>query len=71
MLPLALAVWKRGGSAAFTCTEMTEHARTNAGVIEGFLPVRVAIREGEAGWHVQVAQRVAEVTAVATTTVTN
>jgi len=71
MLPLALAVSKHGGSAAFTCTEMTEHARTNAGVIEGFLPVRVAIREGEAGWHVQVAQRVAEVTAVAPTTATN
>jgi RNA 3'-terminal phosphate cyclase (ATP) len=40
MLPLALAVVARGGEAAFTCTEMTEHATTNVGVIEQFLPVR-------------------------------
>ena len=40
MLPLALAVVARGGEAAFTCTEMTEHATTNVGVIERFLPVR-------------------------------
>jgi RNA 3'-terminal phosphate cyclase (ATP) len=40
MLPLALAVVAQGGEAAFTCTEMTEHATTNIGVIEQFLPVR-------------------------------
>ena len=40
MLPLALAVVERGGAASFTCTEMTEHATTNIGVIEKFLPVR-------------------------------
>lgn len=33
-LPLALAVVERGGAASFTCTEMTEHATTNIGVIE-------------------------------------
>ena len=40
MLPLALAVVARGGEASFTCTEMTEHAMTNIGVIKQFLPVR-------------------------------
>jgi RNA 3'-terminal phosphate cyclase (ATP) len=40
MLPLALAVMARGSEASFTCTEMTEHATTNIGVIEQFLPVR-------------------------------
>ena len=40
MLPLALAVVARNGEASFTCTEMTEHATTNIGVIEQFLPVR-------------------------------
>ena len=40
MLPLALAVVARRGEAAFTCTEMTDHATTNVGVIEQFLPVR-------------------------------
>jgi RNA 3'-terminal phosphate cyclase (ATP) len=40
MLPLALAVMARGGEASFTCTEMTEHATTNIGVIGKFLPVR-------------------------------
>lgn len=56
MLPLALAVAKRGDPAAFTCTEVTEHTRTNAGVIEAFLPVRIVIRQAGAGWHVQVAR---------------
>jgi RNA 3'-terminal phosphate cyclase (ATP) len=40
MLPLVLAVVARRGAASFTCTEMTEHASTNIGVIEQFLPVR-------------------------------
>jgi RNA 3'-terminal phosphate cyclase (ATP) len=40
MLPLALAVMARGCEASFTCTEMTEHATTNIGVIGKFLPVR-------------------------------
>jgi len=39
-LPLALAVWKRQRAAAYTCTELTDHARTNFEVIELFLPVR-------------------------------
>lgn len=40
MLPLALAVDARAGEASFTCTEITEHATTNIGVIERFLPVK-------------------------------
>jgi RNA 3'-terminal phosphate cyclase (ATP) len=39
MLPLALAIVERGGAASFTCTELTQHATTNIGVIEKFLPV--------------------------------
>ncbi len=47
MLPLALAVAKRGGEASFTCTEMTEHATTNIEVIEKFLPVRFEVMPWE------------------------
>lgn len=39
-LPLALAVWRRGGEASYTCTELTPHAKTNFEVIERFLPVK-------------------------------
>ena len=38
-LPLALAVWRRGQPAQYTCTELTAHARS-FGVIGQFLPVR-------------------------------
>lgn len=40
LLPLALA-----GGGRFTATALTDHARTNAAVIERFLPVRIALRE--------------------------
>jgi len=56
-LPLALAVWKRGTAAAYTCTELTDHATTNFQVIERFLPVRFEIQEVEGGWRVDVARR--------------
>ena len=56
-LPLALAVWKRGGAAAYTCTELTDHATTNFGVIEKFLPVKFETVAVEGGWHVRVGQR--------------
>jgi RNA 3'-terminal phosphate cyclase (ATP) len=55
MLPLALAVNGSGGSAAFTCTEMTEHATTNIGVIEKFVPVHFTVQQSEADWRVGVA----------------
>lgn len=54
MLPLALAVLERGGEASFTCTEMTEHATTNIGVIEKFLPVRFDVAPGDASSCVRV-----------------
>ena len=54
MLPLALAVLERGGAASFTCTEMTEHATTNIGVIERFLPVRFDVVPGDASSCVRV-----------------
>jgi RNA 3'-terminal phosphate cyclase (ATP) len=53
-LPLGLAVWKRGGEAAYTCTELTEHATTNFQMIERFLPVRFETTEIEGGWRVAV-----------------
>lgn len=41
VLPLALAVWRSGRAAAFTCSEISGHARTHFGVIERFLPLRI------------------------------
>ena len=56
MLPLALAVSRSGGTARFTCSEMTEHATTNIGVIERFLPVKFEVEtSGPAAWCVKVA----------------
>jgi len=58
MLPLAVAVADRKASASYTCTEMTEHATTNIGVIEAFLPVGFDVIEaGPNLWRVSVAAR--------------
>ncbi|OUM00162.1 RNA 3'-terminal phosphate cyclase [Variovorax sp. JS1663] len=46
-LLLALAAWQSGRAAAFSCSELTEHTRTNCAVIERFLPLRFAIADGE------------------------
>lgn len=54
-LPLALAVWQRGRSAGYTCTELTPHARTNFEVIERFLPVRFTTSGADSRWQVVVA----------------
>ncbi|RYF81888.1 MAG: RNA 3'-terminal phosphate cyclase [Comamonadaceae bacterium] len=43
VLLLALACWRSGRGATFTCTTASEHLRTNCRVIERFLPVRIAI----------------------------
>lgn len=43
-LPLALAVAATGKPASYTCTELTEHSRTNFSVIERFLDVRFDTR---------------------------
>ncbi|MDQ0038160.1 RNA 3'-terminal phosphate cyclase (ATP) [Variovorax boronicumulans] len=53
-LLLALAAWQSCKPAAFTCSEVTEHTRTNCAVIERFLPVRFAITESRAASTVQV-----------------
>lgn len=60
MLPLALAVVARGGAASFTCTEMTEHATTNIGVIEKYLLVSFDVQATGACSRVRV---IAEATA--------
>lgn len=57
-LPLALAVAGSGQPAAYTCTDITEHARTNFAVIERFLDVRFETRlevsRGGNAWRVDV-----------------
>ena len=52
-LPLALAVHQSGQSAAFTCTELSQHARTNFEVIQRFLPVRFETEAMDGGWMVR------------------
>ena len=53
LLPLALA---RGGS--FRTIEPSLHTRTNAQVIERFLPVQFAMRdEGKGAWRIDVATK--------------
>jgi RNA 3'-terminal phosphate cyclase (ATP) len=54
-LLLALAAWQGRKACAFTCSEVTEHTRTNCAVIERFLPVRFAITESRQACTVQVA----------------
>ena len=56
-LPLALAVWRRGGTAAYTCTTLTDHATTNFDVIERFLPVSFDTQAIDPGWRVSVTAR--------------
>jgi len=54
-LLLALAVWRSGRPAAFTCSELTEHTRTNCAVIERFLPLRFEIAPGPRAATVRIA----------------
>jgi len=52
-LPWALAVHQSGQAAAYTCSEVTEHTRTNLDVIQRFLPVMAEVKqEGVRGWRV-------------------
>lgn len=53
-LPLALAIWKNGGEAGYSCSELSAHARTNFAVIERFLPVRFSQGGGGKHWTVRV-----------------
>ena len=50
----ALAVWQSGQDARFTCTEATEHLRTNCAVIERFLPLRFVLDSSNAALGTQV-----------------
>ena len=56
-LPLALAMWRRGGEAAYTCTELTDHATTNFETIARFLPVRFETQAIDGGWRVRLCTR--------------
>jgi len=55
MLPLALAVWRSGGAASYTCTEVTPHTVTNAQTITLGLPVQVRITPVERAMLVEIA----------------
>ncbi len=59
LLPLALALWKRGAgaSAAFTCTELTEHTTTNCATIAQFLPIAFESARHGRGWKVTATAR--------------
>ncbi len=48
VLLLALAVWQSGERAAFSCSEVTEHLRSNIAVIEQFLPLRISVETASA-----------------------
>lgn len=57
MLPLALAVSESGRPAAYTCSELTLHARTNLEVIERFLPVHCQADVLGRGWRIELRLR--------------
>ena len=54
VLPLALAVWRSGRAARYTCTDVSLHAATNFSVIGQFLPVRIDTRPLPKGQGVRV-----------------
>jgi RNA 3'-terminal phosphate cyclase (ATP) len=54
-LPAALAVHRSGRGMAYTCSEVTEHLRTNLDVIQRFLPVRPSLTQEHPGhWTVRL-----------------
>ena len=54
-LPAALAVQHSGRAMVYTCSEATEHLRTNLAVIERFLPVRAELsQQGARRWCVRL-----------------
>lgn len=55
MLPLALAVWRSGRSAAYTATQATLHTRTHAELIPQGLPVRIALTGQAGGTRIDIA----------------
>lgn len=55
MLPLALAVWRSGQAARYTCSAVTQHTTTNAQTLALGLPVRVQITPVERAMQVEIA----------------
>lgn len=55
MLPLALAVWRSGEAARYTCSKVTPHTVTNAQIIGLGLPVQVQITPVERAMQVEIA----------------
>lgn len=54
-LPAALAVHRSGQAMAYTCSQASEHLRTNLAVIERFLQVRTVLAQEPVGrWTVRV-----------------
>ena len=53
MIPMALAALQ-GKTSQYWATNLSEHVRTNAKVIEQFLPVRFAMEPQDGGWVVRV-----------------
>jgi RNA 3'-terminal phosphate cyclase (ATP) len=49
LLPLALAVWRSGTPARFTCTALSPRARAHIGLIERFLPCRFRVEPFDGG----------------------
>ena len=55
MLPLAIAVWRTGVPAGFTCSGLSPHARSNLELIGQFLPVTFRTSPVDTGWRVDIA----------------
>jgi len=55
LLPLAIAVWRSGMPAAFTCASLSAHARSNLELVGRFLPVTFRTEPVETGWRVDIA----------------
>ncbi len=54
MLPMALAVWRSGQAASYTCSEVTQHTATNAQTIALGLPIQVHITAVEGAMRVAI-----------------
>jgi len=56
-LLLALAVWRSGQPASFSCSALTDHTRTNCAVIERFLPLCFETAASATATAVRIAPR--------------
>lgn len=54
VLPLALAVWRSGTAARFTCSALTDRALAHIALIRRFLPCHIATEPFDGGWAVVV-----------------